>query len=262
MQLARATLQLTRPDSSLLAFLSVLLPVFVRTQNLTISLTRALPLLFISMCTFIINDLDDIEKDKINHPRRPLPTGKIKPAFAATLYYLCLALALLSIRLLIKPGPIAFWYYLLLIMSISYSYIVEFLSDFKAMYVAIAVSIPILILTAYYPEEQQLYVIAAAVGVFTFGRELCMDVNDRPGDPVSFLHKIDAHKVATTAFASQLMALALVVHQAEKLLDILVVLVMSFALLLAYSFWFHLHREEPAIVTMKFIIFLGLYFLL
>ena len=119
MQILRAILRLTRLDSSLLALLAVFLPLWVRTGNLAQSLGRALPLLFSFMCTFIANDLDDVEKDRVNHPDRPLPARQITPALAAVLYFTCLALALFSTRCYVSPG-IAFLYYSLIALLISY----------------------------------------------------------------------------------------------------------------------------------------------
>lgn len=262
MRLTHATLQLTRPDSSLLTFLSVLLPLLARGRDFDDSLRRALPLLFVSICTFIINDLDDIEKDKINHPERPLPSGQVKPAYAAALYYVCLASALLTTRYSVTETRIAFWYYLLLALSISYSQIVEFLPGFKAVYVSGVVSIPVLIIIAYYPKETGLYGIAAAVGAFTLGRELCMDLRDRLGDPVSFLHRIAPRRVAAAAFGIQGAGLIIVSWRIGRLLDLLVLLIMVLLFVLSHLCWFRLRRLKTATGLMKAVILLGLYFLL
>lgn len=91
-------------DSSVLAFLAIFLPLLVRTGNLAQSLGRAIPLLFVYMCAFIANDLDDVEKDRVNHPERSLPAGYVTPAVAAILYFACLALALFSTRHYVTPG--------------------------------------------------------------------------------------------------------------------------------------------------------------
>ena len=119
MQTLRAILRLTRLDSSLLAFLAIFLPFLVRTKNLSISFGKAIPLLFIFVCTFIANDLDDVERDKVNHPDRPLPAGHLTPALATVLYFTSLASALFSTRYYVPPG-IAFLYYALISLTISY----------------------------------------------------------------------------------------------------------------------------------------------
>src|SRR5947209_639737 len=138
-------MQITRLDSSLLGFLAIFLPFFIRTGDWGLSLCRAIPLLFICICTFIANDLDDAEKDQINHPERPLPARRLTPTFAAILYFIFLGAALFSTQRYV-PERIAFWYYALMVLSISYGYIVDCLPGFKALYVATVISVPVLIL--------------------------------------------------------------------------------------------------------------------
>lgn len=262
MQLAKVVLRLVRPYSSLLAFLSILIPVFVRTADIALSLTRAAPLLFVSMCTFLSNDLDDIEKDKINHPDRPLPGGHLTPAFVTILYYICLALALFTTRHLAISSHISFLYYLLLILCISYHYVVEYLPGFKPIYVAAASSIPVIILVAYYPNETALYRVAIALFAFMLGREVCKDLLDRAGDPVSFLHRIPVTRMAMFAFSSQAIGLILLTPQVVDAYRFIDLASMTTLLAAAYYFWFHLERRVVAIALMKLSIFLGLYFLL
>lgn len=262
MRLVRAALQLLRLDSSLLASLSVLLPTLAKTRQLTISLERAAPLLFIMMCTFILNDLDDSEKDKINHPERPLPSGQVTPSLVALLYYVSLALALLAVRFYVTSHYVAFWYYLFLTLAISYHYVVEYLPGFKSTYVAGVVSIPVIIVLAYFPHETHLYAIAAAVFAFTLGRELCMDIRDRPGDPVSFIHRFAPRKIAILAFILQGSSLLLLALQVRGRLDVIVLSVMLGVLMLSCVCWFRWARLILATALMKGVIYLGLYFLL
>jgi len=262
MRLVRATLQLTRPDSSILAFLAVLLPTLTRTRDFSLGLVRAVPLLFVGMCTFIINDLEDIERDKINHPERPLPSGLVEPWFAAVLYYLCLALALTAIRLFITSSRIAFLYYLLLIASISYGYVVEFLPELKPFYVSLVVPIPVLILVAFFPNEPRLYSVAVALGFFNLGRELCMDLRDRLGDKESLLHRMAPQRILWVALALQTVGLGLVSLQIDDRIGLSVALAMTAALALSYVFWIHYDRTKLTVSLMKLVLFLGLYFLL
>src|SRR4051812_27541895 len=180
MRLARSFLKLTRLDSSLLVALAVFIPLFSRTKDLGLSLSKATPLLFIGMCTFIANDLDDIEKDLINHPERPLPSGSINPAFAAMLYFCCLVAALFTTKFYVQP-KIAFLYYLLLMLSISYRYVVDCFPGFKSPYVAGATSIPVLIVATSYPEEAGLFLFAISGFFFFLGRGLFIGPLDRTG---------------------------------------------------------------------------------
>lgn len=261
MVIVRALLRLTRMDSSVLAFLAIFLALFVRTHDFAASFTRAIPLLFIYMCAFIANDLDDIEKDRINHPDRPLPTGRISPAFAAILYFLCLAIALFSTREYVSQG-IAFLYYILIALHISYGYVVEGLPGLKAPYVGAMNILPVLIVVAQFPDEPKLYAAAASIFFLVLGREICMDIKDRPGDTVSFMHRVGSTKLAGAGFSLQLLGLLLLATQIRVWKDILALLVMAFVLSLAAIYWFKYSRRRVAIIVMKLQWFAGLYFLL
>jgi geranylgeranylglycerol-phosphate geranylgeranyltransferase len=214
------------------------------------------------MCTFITNDLDDIEKDKVNHPDRPLPSGNLAPTFVAVFYYFCLAMALFTTRHFVVATHVAFLYYLLLILCISYHYIVEYLPTIKAIYVAAASSVPLLILVAHYPNETALYWIAVALFAVMLGREMCKDLLDRAGDPVSFLHRIPEAVMATLAFALQALGLALLTPLVNDLKHFIGLVTMTALLALSGFLWFHLQRRVAATGLMKLVIFLGLYFLL
>jgi 4-hydroxybenzoate polyprenyltransferase len=214
------------------------------------------------MCTFIINDLDDAEKDRINHPDRPLPSGELKPAFVSVLYFCCLTAALLSIRFGVGTNSISFLYYLGLIVAISYRYIVEYLPALKPIYVALASTGPVLIIVQYYPHETTLYPVAIAIFFFMLGRELCKDLPDRPGDPVSFLHSIEPRRIALISGVCQTAGIALMSLQVETMFGFLNILSMALMVVLSYVFWLRQGRLTTALGLMKGTIFLGLFFLL
>jgi geranylgeranylglycerol-phosphate geranylgeranyltransferase len=260
-RIARAVVTLTRLDSCLLVFLAVFVPVLARSGNLSLSFGQAIPLLFIAMCTYIANDLDDLERDRVNHPSRPLPSSELSPTFAATLYFISLALALLTIKLNIE-GTAAFAFYGLLTISISYVYIVDWLPVLKSSYVAGAIAIPIVIVAIFYPAEPRLRVLAAAVFLINWGRELCKDIVDRPGDKVSFMHRLPARRVAIFAFALQGAALAFLITEIVVPHELAVMLLMVAIFIHSYRLWFRLGGEQKAIVLMKVQLFVGLYFLL
>lgn len=261
MQILRAVLRLTRLDSSLLGFLAIFLPLSVRTRDLGLSLSKAIPLLFISMCTFIANDLDDIEKDRVNHPERPLPSRHLTPTAAVVLYFVCLALALFSTKHYVAPNS-AFLYYALISLSISYGYIVECIPSLKAPYVATASSIPVLIVATSYPDEPRLCIIAASVFFFILGREMCMDIKDRPGDAKSFMGRFKPIPLAVAAFSVQAMGLLLLVTQVRMPGEVVGFLVITSLFVLSGVYWFKFVRYRMAIILMKLSFFVGLYFLL
>jgi geranylgeranylglycerol-phosphate geranylgeranyltransferase len=256
----RAIFQLTRLETSLLGFFAVLIPVFARSNDLYSSFRKAAPFLFIAVCTFIANDLDDLDRDRINHPNRPLPAGYISPVFAVTLYFIFLGLALTSIWWFISPG-IDFFYYSAISLAISYGYISEYLPVVKPLFVAIAATVPILIVAASYPSESKLYVLAGSIFLLTLGREMCKDIRDRAGDPISIMHRFTPIRLGVIAFSLQwlgLLLLVILIHRAADLIDFVA---MTLLLGLSTVLWFELKRYKLPLILMKIQLFVGLYFL-
>jgi len=213
------------------------------------------------MCTFVANDLDDLEKDQINHPDRPLPARQLTVEIAAVLYFVVLAAALFSTRHFVTQG-IAFWYYGLMTLSISYGYVVECLPSFKTVYVAIASSIPVLIVATTYPDEPQLRIAAGCVFLFTLGREICGDILDRDGDAESFLHRFRPPHVALFAFLVEILGLVLLAMLIRHTEDVIVLAAMALLLAISGVYWFRLGRGRLATFLLKIQLFVGLYFLL
>lgn len=260
MVLLRAILRLIRLSSSLLGALAIFLALLARTKDFGFSLGKAIPLFFIALCTFIANDLDDLERDRVNHPERPLPARHLTPEFAAVLYFVSVALALFSTRYFVAHD-IAFWYYGLMILSISYGYIVECLPSVKTPYVAAASSMPVLVVATSYPNEPRLFIVAASTFLFMLGREMCKDVLDRAGDVVSYIHRFKPTSVAVVSFSLQLIGLLLLASETHQPGDIVALLTMTFLLTLSGVYWFKLARYRRATLLMKIQLFAGLYFL-
>lgn len=260
MRQAWSFFQLVRLDFCLLTFLSVFVPLVVRTGEVGSSIRRAVPLLFISMCTFIVNDLDDIERDVVNHPERPLPSGRIAPALAVIYYFMCLGAALLTIRSYAEIA-VQFWYYLLLIASISYGYVIEFTPAIKAPYVAACVSVPVIIIAITYPRERDLITIAVALFLFALGRELCGDVVDRRGDRPSILHAVSPQSIGFVAFLLHVVALVLLATRSADGKDAAALLLVAALTAIAGDFWFRHAKYDSAITVMKGQMFLGLYYI-
>lgn len=259
MKIVRAAAALVRLDTSFAGFLSIWLPVLSRTKNIRASTIAALPLFFISFCTFIANDMTDMERDRVNHPERPLVRGDIAPELAATLYFVCLFIALITIRFLV-PFSAAFLYYLLLTLSASYMHIVERLPAVKAPYVAGAIALPVIIIVTYFPAETHLYVIAFAVFLFCLGKEMCMDLEDRPGDTASFMHRIARNRIAGVAFTSQATALLLLLTQVRRYYDVIAFTLLTVLLARAQRSWFAENQPTKALALMKLQLLCGLYF--
>jgi len=248
-------------DSSILAFLAIFIPLFARTHAFSPSFQKALPLLFVYMCAFIANDLDDIEKDQINHPDRPLPAGYITPSLATILYFGCLGMALISTSYFVGEG-VAFLYYTLLALHISYGYLVEALPGLKAPYVGAMNTIPVLIVAVQYPGEGKLFVAAGAILFLVLGREICMDIKDQPGDATSFVHRFQPDLLALIGFGMQLAGLFLLASQVRKLGDFFALVTMMLVLTVAAIYWFKFAAQRVSIITMKLQWVMGLYFLI
>ena len=256
----RRILRLIRFSTSLLCVLAIFLPLLARTKNLVLSISEAIPLLFICMCTFIANDLDDMERDRVNHPDRPLPAGHLTAEFATILYFVSLGLALFSTRYFV-PQVIAFWYYCLITLTISYRYVVAFLPSVKTVYTAFASSMPLLLIATSYPQEQKLKVAAASIFLFILAREICGDLQDRAGDAVSFMHRFSPSSLAFTAFVLQVLGLVLLAFQTSNRGDLIALTSMAVLLTVSGVHWFKLTSYRRATLLMKVQLFVGLYFL-
>jgi hypothetical protein len=197
----------------------------------------------------------------VNHPERPLPAGHLAPAIAGIMYFTSLFLALFSTKYYVTAG-IAFWYYGLVTISISYGYIIECFPSFKAPYVAATSSIPVLIIAAWYPNEARLYIVASSVFLVSLGREICMDITDRAGDAISFMHRFNPRSLALVAFCLEATGLLLLVVQVRKLSDIVALLATMALLALAAIYWFKFASYKRAGFLMKMQLFVGLYFLI
>ena len=110
-------LSILRPGNCLMSVIAVIVGSFlvIKTANFNTALA-AITAFLIAASGNVINDYVDIEADKINRPRRPIPSGKIKPktalAYSTLLFavgivisyfinWLALAIAALSTFLLI-----------------------------------------------------------------------------------------------------------------------------------------------------------------
>jgi len=92
-----AYIKIVRPYNFLITFLTVIIAAFV-TYKGEFPLTKVLLAAITASLTMsagnIINDIYDLNGDKINHPGRPLPSGFISLQSAYVFYYILLAASL------------------------------------------------------------------------------------------------------------------------------------------------------------------------
>lgn len=257
----RAILQIVRIEGSLLAFLLVFLPIYASTGYIADSVGRSIPVLFICICTFVANDLDDVEKDRINHPERPLPRGYLSPTFATILYFISLGIALLLTSSYIEPRTV--WvYYVFTIVMISYRFIVEYLPTSKAFYIAVAAVIPALIIAPVYPDKPRLYTVAGAAFFHVLGREMCMNILDMLGDPYSFFHRFTEKSQAIFAFASMGVSVILLMTQIDTIEHGFAVALFTILLVVAGFYWFKRSEFGRVLTITKIQMLVGLYVLI
>jgi len=133
----------------------------------------------------IINDIGDIEADRINHPRRVLPSGRISVARARTLAFMFLIVSLiLAIPL---NGPSRLIVIAAMVLVIIYNIRLKNMPYTGNVAVSILGALTFLLGAATYGAGAILSVPGAMIAaVFAFlmhlGREIIKDIEDRAGD--------------------------------------------------------------------------------
>lgn len=106
-QTIKGLFKLSRPLSTLTGVLAVVLGGYVAgTGQWDKVALAALATLFVSASSNAWNDYRDIEIDRINQPRRPLPSGMITPR-AALIFSITLAALSIAVAALINPTALA-----------------------------------------------------------------------------------------------------------------------------------------------------------
>ncbi len=111
-------------------------------------------------------------------------------------------------------------------------------------------------------DEKRLYAAAIATFCLILGREICMDIKDRPGDMISFMHKFGSTRMAIVGFSLQLVGLFSLATQVTQKGHVFALSAMLCILVLSGIYWFRLSRYWLAIIVMKVQWVVGLYFLL
>lgn len=112
-----AFVRITRPHNAIVAGLAALLGYLIATGTFTLpSLILAMAVAFVTAAGNVVNDIYDLEIDRINRPDRPIPSGEISLgaakgytvvlfavgiAFAALTTSLCLLIALINSAILV-----------------------------------------------------------------------------------------------------------------------------------------------------------------
>lgn len=251
---------LTRIDSCLLVLISVLAPSYFHEGDFITSLKYSSPLLVMSVCAFIINDINDIEKDLINNPDRPIPSKRISLNYAIALYFIFLFLSLLLVKILI-PINFVYLYVVFIVMLTNYNYMVSGFPYLKNLYVSITSIIPIIILSYISPGDYGYMYICAALFFFIIGREMFMDIEDMKGDAATFVKIIGEQIAVHVATLLQVIGTIILALIANSLLDFVCVAILISMNFYTYRKWFSNHERRKLILIMKMQMLLGIYFL-
>jgi 4-hydroxybenzoate polyprenyltransferase len=194
-------LRLARIPSTAVAFLVVFLPTYVHTHDVKRSLAVSIPLALISICIFILNDLNDLDRDRLNHPSRPLPAGLLSLQGAAALYFTAFVACLAVVQIFIDPD-LRYIYHAGFLIAINYGLIVDYIPKLKNAYVALCASLPLILVSILTRSDPSF---GAATGAFAFvlGREMLMDLRDAQGDGATVVKLFSSRMVTRFACALQ-----------------------------------------------------------
>ncbi len=178
----KASLDIMRPGNGIMAITGVFLGSWL--ANSQLSLIKILTLSFAALAALsfgnVINDIKDLDGDKINHPQRPLPKGVLSIKEA---YLLSIILAILS---LILAAYVSFFHFLVTLIPIT----LLSLYTYKLKAVPLAGNVLVSLLVAYtliYGAISSIdfkAVIFPAILAFLLNmeREIIKDLQDMAGD--------------------------------------------------------------------------------
>ncbi len=214
----KGIVQVCRVPSTTVAFLIVLIPEWIRSRDLEWSIVVSAPLALFSICIFILNDIEDFERDQVNHPRRPLPSGAVTKESAATVYLASFVSSLAVVHFLILPD-LRYFYITGLAIALNYSLVVEYFPKFKTIFVSLCATFPLILLSILSMSPPKLAPIAGAFA-FILGRELLMDIRDAVGDGRTAIKLFTPGTATAIAFSLQAFALATFGITAASILEI------------------------------------------
>jgi len=216
-----AFINILRPLNLLQAALAVLLTTAIlgELDQVMILLLLILSVVLINGAGNVINDIYDIEIDRINRPNRVLPSGKMKLSTARIYMFNLFALGILSASLV---SMITFYIAALLAtpVLIAYSVRLKRLPLIGNITVSFMLGLTFVYVGAAFNNVQTTLVMAALAFGFTLIRELVKDLEDLEGDRLSGARTLPLvwGEAATVRFTLTLMAIALVLFLSPAIL--------------------------------------------
>jgi len=143
--------------------------------------------IFLSLGVFFLvafanahNDIIDFETDRINRPKRPLPSGYIKLKTANIIAIKCVCLAI--ILGLVSGFEFALLFAAVGALSLVYNKFLKGLPLAGNFAVALLTTTPIVIPIVKFGLQPELYYLAFFAFILTMAREITKDIEDIPGD--------------------------------------------------------------------------------
>jgi geranylgeranylglycerol-phosphate geranylgeranyltransferase len=227
-------IRLIRFEKSFLSAFSIFLPALQKTKDVRLSLAYSIPIFTIMASAFIINDINDIERDFVNNPDRVLPQKLISTDFAITLYYFLLLLTLVIVKFLI-PFNHVFLFMFYLILATNYNYLVNSFPYLKNFYVVLIMIAHLSIIFLLVPVN---LFFSGCILLNILSEEVLLDLRDLKGDG-NTLPKIVGKKVMIRVAALlQLLQLALLIAYGKfNFVHLSVILLTVSTQALLYFFW-------------------------
>ncbi len=188
-------LTILRPGNCLMSIIAVLIGSFLilKTFNPTI-LLASIAVFLITGAGNVINDYVDIDADKVNRPKRPIPSGKIKPKTA-----LVYSVILFGIGLALSFFTTWFAFSLALINSfllVAYSFSLKekmFLGNAVVSYLVGSTFLfgSLAVISAVTPTVLVLPLLLMLLATLSnFSREIVKTLEDLEGDKLAFIKKV------------------------------------------------------------------------
>ncbi len=212
-------LELGRPFTSALTSLAVAAAILIETGSninlyLNVMLIAIVSVFLFSSAGNVLNDYFDRNIDKINHPKRPLPSNRVKAGdalkFSIALFLLSLLFAFFLNILCITIALLAFTFQILYELKfkrhyLSKNFTIAFLAGMLFVYGGAAVK-GFDILTI---SPSMIFAILAFLAIF--GREIIKDIEDFKGDAnrLTLPKKIGIKKAGIIAAVFLLLSIAL-----------------------------------------------------
>lgn len=140
-----------------------------------------MPMFFIAMSGFCINDILDQEQDRINHPDRTLVKYPALSKSVVTTYVVLFIGSIITIALQQSPIDKFIWSIFFVVLS-NYSFFKRTFPIIKNIYIAIAAIFPVSILDLAHDEDISSPYLYIPFVLSIFARELAHDISDIDGD--------------------------------------------------------------------------------